>query len=344
MTLEQAKQELIKRYRYLYENSYFILAPYVQEVCEKEENQLLQKSIVRLNINIFDDINRLFEEFLLSDKPMEESTLYQFIEEKRTDKVYLDKVKNGLKLIEITNLGTNDTLLKIDIWKVFEIVTNYVEAQSGDLINKGLKLYVIDQYYKILRYNNDGRVYTRGRHLTTNANTQSKTNIPCRDEKDIGVEKNSFISTIAYAPTHVKNLSIFSEKAKQKIYLLYHDELPCDLQMYCTLEEESSTELEPNMRRPENTSPCKAHFIIKEEEIFINPNERPYKYYQLCPYCGYIVTVPTEILSEGIKHRIEERCTQDDNLFKKMYLHSETFDLEKTSQKEQTKVLTHKKL
>ena len=36
MTLDQAKQELIRRYRYLYENAYFILAPYMHEQTEKE--------------------------------------------------------------------------------------------------------------------------------------------------------------------------------------------------------------------------------------------------------------------------------------------------------------------
>ena len=31
MTLEEAKKELIKRYKYLYENAYFILAPFMCE-------------------------------------------------------------------------------------------------------------------------------------------------------------------------------------------------------------------------------------------------------------------------------------------------------------------------
>ena len=36
MTLEQAKQEVINRYRYLYENAYLILAPYMHEQSEEE--------------------------------------------------------------------------------------------------------------------------------------------------------------------------------------------------------------------------------------------------------------------------------------------------------------------
>ena len=36
MTLAKAKHELIKRYRYLYENAYFILAPYMYEQTEEK--------------------------------------------------------------------------------------------------------------------------------------------------------------------------------------------------------------------------------------------------------------------------------------------------------------------
>lgn len=36
MTIEQTKQELVRRYRYLYENAYFILAPYMYEQSEEE--------------------------------------------------------------------------------------------------------------------------------------------------------------------------------------------------------------------------------------------------------------------------------------------------------------------
>ena len=36
MTIEQAKQEWVRRYKYLYENAYFILAPYMYEQTEEE--------------------------------------------------------------------------------------------------------------------------------------------------------------------------------------------------------------------------------------------------------------------------------------------------------------------
>lgn len=95
MTLEQAKKELVRRYKYLYENAYFILAPYMYEQSEEEYQKsvdsdikkygknLIDKPMIYLNINTLDSVNSIFEEFLLSDKPMEESTLYQIVEGKR---------------------------------------------------------------------------------------------------------------------------------------------------------------------------------------------------------------------------------------------------------------------
>lgn len=45
VTLDQAKQELIKRYRYLYENAYFVLAPYMYEQSEEEFKRQIDENI-----------------------------------------------------------------------------------------------------------------------------------------------------------------------------------------------------------------------------------------------------------------------------------------------------------
>ena len=104
-------------------------------------------------------------------------------------------------------------------------------------------------------------------------------------------------------------------------------------------EEYIKTMIETRLYRPENTEPCGENFIIKEDEIFVNPDDKLYRYYQLCPHCGYIVNIPKEILSDGIKQRIEERCSKDDKLFRKMFLYSELFGLDKTSTEGQKKML-----
>lgn len=358
MTIDNAKEELIRRYKYLYENAYFILAPYMYEQSEEEfkkmvdeyfkkyNNSILKKPLIYLKINILDNINSLLEEFLLSDKPMEESSLYKMIESKRNDKNYLDKVKKGLELVEKDNANINDNMFKtkLSIWEVLRKVSEYIEEQSGDLKNKERKLYVLDQYYRIARYQNNGKIYTSGRKL--NLHDVSSLVLPLherepfRDKNDIGIKNNSFISTIFSAPYYEDNWSIFTEGEKQQVYLLYHDELPCDLEIECKLEEEYlQTMIESRLYRPENTNPCGESFVIKEEEIFVDPDDVLYRYYQVCPHCGYIVNIPKEILSDGIKQRIEERCKKDDKLFRKMFLYSELFSLDKASTKEQKKLL-----
>ena len=345
MLLEEAKQELIKRYRYLYENAYFILAPYMYEQEQKENKKTnqdfdFQESKIYLNINILDGINFLFEEFLLSDKSMEKSALYKMIESKRCDKEYLEQVKVGLNLVEKLNARISCFKETLTIWNILNLVSSYVSEQSGDLKNKERKLCVIDEYYRIARYRNNGNMYTSGRvlnfHDTDSMVIPIHRRLPIREKKDIGVTENEFITTIVYAPKYKNNMSIFTEKEKQKIYLDYHDELPCDLKITCDIGLDCD---QMKLVRPDNTECCEKEFIIKEDEIFVNPNDDIYRYYQMCPHCGYIVNIPNENLSEGIMQRIEDRCNKDLKLFRKMYLYSELFSLDNKSINGQKKLL-----
>lgn len=357
MTLEQAKQELVNRYRYLYENAYLILAPYMHEQTDEEYQEsidrylkeygrtIIDKPMIYLNINRLDSINSIFEEFLLSDKNVEDTELYKFIESKRNDKQYLKQVKRGIELTDKKNIGRCEiTKESLDIWKILNATWDYVSEQSGDLKNKENKLSVLDEYYRIARYQNNGKIYTSGRNL--NLHDVSSVVVPLhkrepfRDKKDIGITSNPFITAITKAPYYEDNWSIFTENEKQQIYLQYHDELPCDLEITCELEEEYiKTMIETRLYRPENTQCCGETFVIKEEEIFINPEDNLYRYYQLCPHCGFIVNIPKEILSDGIKQRIEERCSKDDKLFRKMFLYSELYSLDKTATEGQKKLL-----
>ena len=147
MNKEQSKQELIKRYKYLYENAPFILAPFMYEQTEKEHKVIKERDLERydtvyhqnpliyLNINTLDEINLIFEEFLLSYIPYEESRLYKIVESKRNDKDYLNEVKKGLSLVEKYNLDKKIEALKLnlDISEILKKVSNYIEEQSADL-------------------------------------------------------------------------------------------------------------------------------------------------------------------------------------------------------------------
>ena len=167
---------------------------------------------------------------------------------------------------------------------------------------------------------------------------------PRRDKNDIGLKEGDFISFVSNNSNHYDdNFSLLTEQEKQYIYLTYHDELPWNLEKTCELEEQIiPTMIETRLARPEHTMPCGETFYVNEEEIFVNSRDVLYRYYQLCPHCGYIVNIPKKILSDGIKIRIEERCLKDPNLFRKMYLYSELFSLDKSSSKEQKKLLKTK--
>lgn len=359
MTLEQAKQELVKRYKYLYENASFILAPYMYkqtqeelEATNKEYNLNSKELSIYLRLNIFEQSNKniisMFEEFLLSDIKMEDSRLYKFVESNRNNKEYLEKVKTGLSLLEEKNSKESHFKTILSIGNILEKVGRYLDEQSGDLDNKKDKLLVIDEYYRILRYANNGKIYKSGRNLTLDESWGGiiieKRREPLRDKDDIGVVKNKFITTITKTPYYEYNYSIFTEEEKQEIYLQYHDELPHDLTIKCSLEEEYiETLIDSRLKRPDNTACCNKEFYINETEIFINPDDTLYRYYQLCPHCGYIVNIPKEILSDGIKKRIEERCSKDNNLFRKMFLYSELFSLDSKTPKGHRRILTNPK-
>ncbi len=243
MTVETAKQELIRRYKYLYENACFILAPFMRkETIEELERRLkeqkekygttfVNEQLIYLNINRLDKINLLFEEFLLSKKVMEQSELYKFIEKNRNNKNYLEQAKNGLALLEEEYKDRTSSLKTIAMLKILRKTYDYIKEQSGDLNNKKNKLNVIEEYYKIGSYQNKGEIYKNERYLKdwnqysmTIMVIEKEPRKPTRDKTDIGIPKNSFIKAISFASRH-NNWSVLSENEKQQVYLQYHDEL-----------------------------------------------------------------------------------------------------------------------
>lgn len=345
MTKEEIKQELIKRYKFIYENALFILAPYM---CEKE-NTLYKntdiKTVICLN-SLPREFLLLIESFLLSDIEMEESGLYRFIEIHNSDPEYLKRYKKGLELLERRNMQYEyeELQLNLNCSYLLQLIYNFVSKQSCDIKNKNNKLLVIDEYARINRYKNDGKIWISGVHLMckdianyTNYNSSSvilgNHKKFMRDKNDVGLKSSLFIKYISNMRKHYEyNYSILTEEEKQKIYLEYHDELPWDLEIKCVFDND-------DLERPYNTNPCLEFFYIKEEDIFINPNLKDYRYYQVCPHCGFIVNIPDNILSEGIKKRIEDRCKNDSMLFRKMYLYSELYSLDKSAKPGQRRIL-----
>ena len=92
MNKQEIKKELIGRYKYIYENASFILAPYMYQQT-KEERERLNKELKKLgyrdliNNKLLISLKALakslllgLESFLLSDIPFKESNLYKTLE------------------------------------------------------------------------------------------------------------------------------------------------------------------------------------------------------------------------------------------------------------------------
>lgn len=320
MTIEQAKKAILQRYNYLYDNAHLLLAPFMCDETEEEfqlhkkeyqekYNLNYDKPMVYLNIKPLDKINIMFEEFLLSDKLLEETSLYQMLESKKEDCDYLKKVRIGMEKVS-KNYHGNPELIKVSlgIGNILCKVCEYIDEQSNELNNRDYKLQVMDEYFRLLRYNNKGKVLYSGRNLSLKdisflpGKVDRNLKIPLKNNKDVIV--NDFIMTIVNAPYYENNWSIFTEKEKQEVYLMYHDELPCDLEIKCQLEGNDDL-------ISENDNSCGESFIIKEQEIFVRKYNSLINYYQICPHCGFVVNIPEKLLSDGIKLRIEKRCQKE---------------------------------
>ena len=84
MNIEQAKQELVKRYKYLYENAYFILAPYMYEQSNEEFEITVVENIKKYNVlstgSIVAVVNLLIGSVVHSQKDVYKIPPYEKVE------------------------------------------------------------------------------------------------------------------------------------------------------------------------------------------------------------------------------------------------------------------------
>lgn len=170
MKKEEIKDELIKRYEFINENAALILAPYI-----KEEDNLYSKSGKSISLSMLKkEVLVNLEMFLLSDLKMESTALYDNVNYLKKDKKYLLKIKKGLLLLQKHN--ENSFLkLQLDIWKILEIVRNYIERQEKNYENRQKKLRALDEYFKIARYENN-LIVTRDKEEINTKDIQKKVN------------------------------------------------------------------------------------------------------------------------------------------------------------------------
>ena len=176
------KNELVKRYIYLYQNKELILALCIGRGIEKEkiksnikkckdlikrnsicrENEKL-KNLLKSQIEDYylrlktenyylmsrvnEDIVSMFEDFLFSDDMMENSNLYKHIEVVKLNRKFLDIFNYSIELLE-ERRQTNIQLRKLPTFTVWRILS-YVRRN-----NKGNKkiLNALDKYYNLDRF------------------------------------------------------------------------------------------------------------------------------------------------------------------------------------------------
>ena len=342
MEKEQVKEELRRRYCYIATHAEELLAPSVEltklrkKGVLKNDKEIYSIKVGKLPYDLLIDL----ESFLLSDIPMQESNLYKSWTLKKEEDSYKKMIEQGKELIKKHNDAMYSSYLEItlDAWLVLLNVRQFIAGQKTDRENSVEKLHALDEYFKIARYKNDGHVWHSGYLLKYMDVSNAFTDIITRPheatysrlEGDNGLESSKMVLFLTSKSNHnPENDSVLTEKEKQDIYLKYHDELPWDLQAKCAIEDQAiPTLIELGMTRPDHTFPCGNTFYIKEEDIFVNLNERQYRYYMLCPHCGYMVHIPSKELPDTIRKRIEDRCYNDPKLFRKKCLYSELLSLE----------------
>lgn len=240
------KQELIKRYEYLYENVHYILGSYVHQQSTKEflEDKIKYKSSLKkplITLKSLDlDMLLSIEEFLFCDFVMEQIPFYKELEVKKKDTKFLKEVKKGLRLMKVHNNSYKHHIfdIKLDMWNLLKQVREFIMEQSNFYQNKKLKLDALDEYFRICRYANDGKVWTSGYELTGHDVKQMDSFMIVMPKQarpylcgssGYGIMNTKFIYYLACDDNKRNdNKSILSEKEKQDIYLKFHDEMPWD--------------------------------------------------------------------------------------------------------------------
>ena len=320
----KSKDELIKRYKYIYENSMLILLPYVYVKYEGNKTVLRFKKIDEfLMLNL--------ESFLLSDIKMEESDLYKLTENNKKDPEYLLSIKSSLKILKDTKIESVDNMpydfgdIRLDDWDILLAVWNFISDQKGKKKNTKKEKDILDLYFEMARYTNDGNVWKGGRYRTPfdsyngvhPKETYARIIENCIPEKSRKTNENSsnFVNSLA----RLKNdgVEIISEEDKEKVYFSLHKEIPWNLEIICNDNLYKEGLLSFDLKLPE----CNKKIRVQSDEIFVSPDNN--RYFEICPHCGKIVEVKKELLNDEVESRIRMRCSKNPNLFRRMCLNSE---------------------
>lgn len=182
---ENIKEEIIKRYKYLYENKELILSLAINKAIEKKEiNNSLKKlkkskkdlqkhkkienyegllNLLNISINecqkslnepkyyLFSKVKEslliMFEEFLFSDYSIEQTELYNYIETIKNTPKFLSDVMTKINGVK-ERRSKNRFIRNTEAFTVWKILT-YVRDNN---LNNVCVLSALDKYYNIERY------------------------------------------------------------------------------------------------------------------------------------------------------------------------------------------------
>lgn len=310
---EDIKKELVRRYKFIYSNIEYLVGPFL--VC----NALKEKNDYIVNKRIPYELLMLGQKFLLSDDVAEFSELVKYVERRKNDLEYVKSVD-----IKNKKLDNKERLM----WEFFNSICNLIILQEENKILRRKKLIAMDEYYKILNYQNKMGIQEQGSKLINSYlnNNKNKWYFGLgRIKEEANLKSSKFIKYISDEKNYDKiSLGILSSKEKQDIYLEFHDELAWDMLVKCEVDKNNvNNPRKKHLLRQDINLPCEEEFYLIESKVFINPKDKNYKYYQVCPNCGYVVNIPEDMLSESVKTRIESRCLNDEHEFSRQLLTAE---------------------
>lgn len=310
---DDIKKELIWRYKYIYSNIEYLVGSFL--VC----NTLREENDYVINKRIPYELLMLGQKFLLSDDVAEFSELVKYVERR----------KNDLEFVKSLGINEKKQVSKERlIWEFLNSICNLITLQEENKILRRKKLIAMNEYYKILNYQNKTGIQRHGSKLINNYLKSEKNKWYLylgRMHEEADLKASKFIKMVNDKKNYDEtSLGILSDKEKQDIYLEFHDELAWDTLIKCEVDKNNvDNPRKKHLLRQDINLPCEEEFYLIESKIFINPKDKNYKYYQVCPNCGYVVNIPEDMLIENVRTRIQERCLNDKYEFSRQLLSAE---------------------
>ncbi len=304
------KEEFKKRFSFIYENSKAL----IEFGCP-------------INGHLGFNFLKWLEECLLGNKPLEETYLYKiFTKEKESNEVGYEDYSSLKVQHYIWNRARVIGEHSKDMWELLSHLVYYIYSRNDiSSYNNTKELEALDEYFRVLRYSNDGIKWVSGYSLVGEDLTHALFLIQAEREEMVNYydnpefEGNEFLSCFA-SSANGKDSVHLTEKEKQELYLKYHDELPWDFVFKCKKNK--------NINLPEICVPCGKDVLVLEKDIFSDEN---CNFHCMCDKCGYIISIPKEGINSRVVSRIQERRLLNRDLFRKMVLYSELQALDRDS-------------